>query len=74
MSKILSEYEKNKRTNNSNYYENGKPKESSMLCRNKEYIKEVLEINGTYDINWVCGGNRCPLYATGCDDKGREWQ
>ena len=44
-----------------------------MLCRNKQYIKEVTKINGIYNINWACGGNRCPLYATGCDNKGRDW-
>lgn len=69
MSKILSEFEKEQRGNNSNYFTNGKPKKSAMLCRNKEYIKEVTKINGFYNINWACGGNRCSLYASGCDNK-----
>ena len=73
MSKILSEYDKEQRKDNNNYFKNGKPKKSAMLCRNKQYIKEVTKINGIYNINWACGGNRCPLYATGCDNKGRDW-
>ena len=73
MLKILSDYDKKQRNNNPNYFRNGKPKISSMLCRNKEYIKEVTNINGRYDIQWACGGNRCPLYATGCDNRGYDW-
>lgn len=55
MLKILSDYDKKQRNNNPNYFRNGKPKISSMLCRNKEYIKEVTNINGRYDIQWACG-------------------
>ena len=44
MAKILTEYEKKERENNKNYFKNGKPKKSSMLCRNKEYRAEVTKI------------------------------
>ena len=73
MSKKLSEYEKKKRRDNNNYFKNGKPKKSSMLCMNKKYIKELVNINGHYDVRWACGGNRCPLYATVCDNRGKDW-
>lgn len=73
MAKKLSEHEKEQRKNNIYYLKNGKPKKSAMLCRNREYIDEIIRINGRYDINWTCGGNRCPLYATGCDNQGRDW-
>ena len=45
-----------------------------MLCRDSEYIREIISINGNYNIDWVCGGNRCPFYTQGCDDKGRDWE
>ncbi len=74
MSKILTEREKEKRKNNSHYFKNGKPKKSSMFCRNNSYMKEIIKTNGWYNSAWVCGGLRCPLYATGCDNKGRDWE
>ena len=74
MAKTLTEYEKAERKDNGHYFKNGKPKKSSMLCRNKSYIAEVTKINGYCDPRWICGGNRCPLYATGCDDAGRDWE
>lgn len=73
MAKVLSDYEKERRKDNSNYFKNGKPKRSAMLCRNKQYVSEVTKINGVYNISWACGGNRCPLYATGCDNRGNDW-
>lgn len=74
MAKILTEREKEKRKNNANYFKNGKPKKSSMLCRSDSYIKEVTKINGFYNAAWACGGLRCPLYTTGCDNAGKEWE
>lgn len=72
--KPLSKYEIEQRECNSNYFKDGRPKRGSMMCRNQSYISEIKSINGYYDINWTCAGNRCPLYATGCDDKGRNWE
>ena len=74
MSKILTEEEKDRRAGNPHYFNNGKPKKGSMLCRSKEYIAEVTRINGYCNPVWICGGNRCPLYATGCDNGGRDWE
>lgn len=74
MAKVLTDYEKKERENNKNYFKNGKPKKSSMLCRNKEYRAEVTKINGHCNPEWICGGNRCPLYAIGCDSRGMDWQ
>ena len=70
--KQLSEYEKKNRENCELYFKNGKPKKKYMLCRDPEYIREIESINGRYDINWTCGGLRCPFYTYGCDDKGRD--
>lgn len=72
--KQLSEYEKKNRENCELYFKNGKPKKKYMLCRDPEYIREIESINGRYDINWTCGGLRCPFYTCGCDDKGRDWE
>ena len=74
MAKVLTDYEKEERQNNPNYFKNGKPKKCSMLCKSKEYIAEVTRINGYCDPNWICGGNRCSIYRTGCDDRGRDWK
>lgn len=74
MGKILTDWEKKQRENNSNYFMNGKPKKSSMLCRDKSYIAMIKKINGHYDPNWVCGGNSCPLYKNGCDNRGMDWE
>lgn len=71
--KTLTKSELNERKDSDLYFKNGKPKKKYMLCRNPEYIREIIGINGSYDINWVCGGNSCPFYSRGCDDKGREW-
>lgn len=74
MAKILTDYEKRKRENNSNYFKNGKPKKGSMLCKDKSYLASVRKINGGYCTpSDVCGGNCCPLYATGCDNSGEDW-
>lgn len=70
----ISEKELNKRQNSELYFNNGKPKKKYMLCRNPEYIRSIVRINGSYDINWTCGGNSCPFYTCGCDDKGRDWE
>lgn len=74
MAKTLTEYQKEERKNSSYYFKNGKPKKYAMLCKNKEYIKEITQLNGIYDINWACGGSNCPLYAAGCDNRGRDWE
>ena len=72
--KILSDAERKKRSECDDlYFKSGKPKKQYMLCRDPEYIREIVRINGRYDINWTCGGNRCPYYSLGCDDKGRDW-
>ena len=67
---VLSDGERETRKDNPNYFKNGKPKVGSMLCRSREYIAEVTRINGHYNPDWACGGNRCSLYATGCDCRG----
>lgn len=72
--KTLTEEESYKRKNSELYFKNGKPKKKYMLCRDPEYIREIIRINSRYDINWTCGGSRCPYYSTGCDDRGREWE
>jgi len=73
MSKVvLSEYQKEQRKNNYHYFKNGKPKKSAMMCRSREYISELRAING-YFVTICCAGNRCPLYATGCDNCGTDW-
>lgn len=69
----LTEYEKEKRSGDPNYFMNGKPKKSAMMCRNKSYQSEIIRINGYFDLDWCCAGNICPLYSTGCDNKGRDW-
>ena len=74
MAKVLTEYEKNRRKDNVNYFSNGKPKKSAMLCKTKKYIAEVTAINGICNPAYICGGNRCPLYATGCDNRGKDWE
>ena len=71
--KKLTNHEIVIRKDNVNYFKNGKPKKSSMLCRNRRYLKEIENINGAYDISWVCGGNSCQLYAIGCDNRGNDW-
>lgn len=43
MAKVLTDWEKKERENNFNYFKNGKPKKSSMLCRSKEYRAEVTK-------------------------------
>lgn len=43
--KQLSEYEKKNRENCELYFKNGKPKRKYMLCRDPEYIKEIIAIN-----------------------------
>lgn len=73
MAKLLTDRQKRERENNGNYFKNGKPKKGSMLCKSKQYISEVTAINGHYNPTWACGGNRCPLYATGCDNRGHNW-
>lgn len=72
--KTLTKGELCERKDSELYFKNGKPKKKYMLCRDPEYIREIISINGSYDINWTCGGNRCPFYSCGCDDKGREWE
>ena len=72
--KQLSATELRERNNNDLYFKNGKPKKKYMLCRNSQYINEIKSINGSYDIDWTCGGLLCPFYTKGCDDKGREWE
>ena len=72
--KQLSEHEKKERENCELYFKNGKPKKKYMLCRDPEYIREIERINGRYNIDWTCGGLRCPFYTCGCDDKGRDWE
>lgn len=37
-------------------------------------IIKVESINGCCSINQMCGGLSCPLYATGCDDRGNDWR
>ena len=64
---------KEKRKGNTMYFKSGKPKKMYMLCRDPQYINEVTSINGYCNPNWICGGARCPLYSTGCDDRGRDW-
>lgn len=71
--KNLTKSELERRRMTGNYFKNGKPKKSAMLCHNREYIAEVTRINGYCNPDWMCGGSRCPLYATGCDNKGRDW-
>lgn len=73
MPKILSQHELEKRKTDSNYFQNGKPKKQAMMCRDKQYLAEVRRINGYFVNDYICAGNRCPLYRTGCDDAGREW-
>ena len=72
--KTLTEEELYERKNSELYFKNGKPKKKYMLCRDSEYIREIISINGNYNIDWVCGGDRCPFYSCGCDDKGRDWE
>ena len=72
--KKLSDYEKKTRQNNDMYFKSGKPKKMYMMCKDRSYISEVISINGRYNPDWCCAGGRCPLYATGCDDRGREWE
>lgn len=55
------------------FFKTGKPKRKYMLCRDNSYLSEVRKINGYININWVCGGNRCPLYGH-CDDRGGDWR
>ena len=74
MAKILTEWEKEERKDNGNYFQNGKPKKGSMLCTSKSYISEVTAINGYCNPSFICGGLRCPLYATGCDNRGKDWE
>lgn len=52
------------------YFKNGKAKKKYCLCLTKEYQSEIKRINGYININWICGGLRCPLYKTGCGSKG----
>lgn len=70
----LTEYKKERRQGNPNYFKNGKPKKGAMLCRDKSYQARIRLYNGYFDINWACGGNCCPLYATGCDNRGLDWE
>ena len=72
--KTLTTTELHERKDSELYFKNGKPKKKYMLCRTPEYIREIIRINGNYNIDWVCGGNRCPFYGCGCDDRGREWE
>jgi hypothetical protein len=72
--KNLTELEKLKRKDNDLYFSNGKPKKMHMMCRDPSYIREIIHINGRYNLDWCCAGGRCPFYSTGCDDKGREWE
>lgn len=74
MSKQLTEEELRERNGCELYFKNGKPKKKYMLCRDPEYIREIISINGHYNIDWVCGGLRCPLYTHGCDGKGSDWE
>lgn len=75
MPKILTDYERKGRENNPNYFKNGKPKKGSMMCKDRSYISSVTKINGGYcNPSWICGGNSCPLYATGCDNSGEDWE
>ena len=64
---------KEKRKGNMMYFKSGKPKKMYMLCHDQQYINEVTSINGYCSINNICGGLRCPLYATGCDNRGNAW-
>ncbi len=72
--KNLTESEKFKRKTSDLYFSNGKPKRKYMMCRDPSYIREVVRINGRYNLNWCCAGISCPFYCMGCDDKGREWE
>jgi len=72
--KKLTKEELEKRKDSELYFKNGKPKRKYMLCRDPEYIREIISINGIYDLFWTCGGLRCPFYSTGCDDRGMEWE
>ena len=69
----MTKEEKAKREDCEFYFKSGKPKKKYMLCRDPEYIREITSINGHYDIFWTCGGLRCPLYSTGCDNRGMDW-
>lgn len=73
----LTEQEKAKlakeRENDDRYFKSGKPKKKYMRCMDREYQAEVRRINGYCSIDWMCAGNSCPLYSSGCDDKGRDW-
>lgn len=71
---VISEQEKKERENNELYFKSGKPKKKYMLCRDPEYLREIYHINGYCSIDWICGGNRCPFYSCGCDDRGRDWE
>lgn len=71
--KNLTKEEILKRKTSGLYFNNGKPKKMYMMCKDRSYISEVISINGRYNPDWCCAGGRCPLYATGCDDRGREW-
>ena len=64
---------KKEREDNNMYFKSGKPKKKYMLCKDPSYISEVTHINGYCSPNWICGGLRCPLYPTGCDDRGNSW-
>jgi hypothetical protein len=72
--KTLTKEEQAEREDCELYFKSGKPKKKYMLCRDPEYIREIISINGRYNMDWACGGNRCPFYTCGCDDKGREWE
>ena len=53
------------------YFKNGKMKKKYMMCEDKDYLREVKEVNGCKNIDeinksWVCAGNRCPYYTHGC--------
>jgi len=74
MAKVLTNFQKEERKDNGHYFQSGKPKKSSMLCKDRKYITELTAINGHYNPAWACAGNRCPLYAAGCDNKGRDWE
>ena len=70
----LTDYEKEKRQDSELYFKNGKPKKKYMLCRDPEYQASVRRINGSYcSVSNMCGGLSCPLYRTGCDNRGEDW-
>lgn len=70
----LSEREKQTRSESGCYFKNGKPKKKYMMCKGPDYIREVISNNGHYDPNWACAGCSCPLYSTGCDNRGKKWE